>query len=230
MDSDSWGSWGSWGSWDWTGADEEFKAAIALNPSLAEARWTYSHLLTILKRPGEAIDQIGAALRLDPLNPELLAFYGQDLLMLRRYDEAITQFNAALRIAPEHILALAGLRDVYYQKQMYAQSFDVQLHTIGDPAVKAAVQQGYAEGGYVQASSRGCEVAAARSRATKSVLGGVVRYCINANRFDEALDWLERSYELHSPNMVYIGAMPLYDPIRGTPRFQALVRRLNLPG
>src|ERR1051326_976941 len=37
--------------WDWAGADAEFKAAVALNPNLAEARWTYSHLLTILKRP-----------------------------------------------------------------------------------------------------------------------------------------------------------------------------------
>jgi tetratricopeptide (TPR) repeat protein len=85
--------------WDWAGADAEFKAAVALNPNLAEARWTYSHLLTILKRPREAMEQIDAALRLDPLNPELLAFYGQDLLMLRRYDEAGASELHAIRTA-----------------------------------------------------------------------------------------------------------------------------------
>jgi TolB-like protein/predicted Ser/Thr protein kinase len=215
--------------WDWPGAEQEFKAALALNPNLAEAHSTYSHLLNILKRPNEAMTEVEHALKLDPLNPEILAFYAEDLFMIRRYDDAITQFKAALQIAPDHALALAGLRDVLNQKQMHAEEVDVQLRLLGDGAVKDALRRGYEEGGYLQAMNRGCEAAATRSRATSGVVGNVVRNCLNAKRFDEAIEWLERSYELRTPQIVYIGALPTFDSIRGDPRFQALLRRLRLP-
>lgn len=46
---------------------------------------------------------------------------------------------------------------------------------------------------------------------------------------DRALEWLERSFEAHDPNMPYIGIWPMFDPLHDHPRFQDLLRRMNLP-
>jgi hypothetical protein len=44
-----------------------------------------------------------------------------------------------------------------------------------------------------------------------------------------ALDWLEKAYAERDPNMTYISCMPFWDPLRAEPRFQALLRQMNLP-
>jgi hypothetical protein len=42
-----------------------------------------------------------------------------------------------------------------------------------------------------------------------------------------ALDWLERAYQARDPNMIYL-RLPIYDPLRSEPRFQALMQQLKL--
>jgi hypothetical protein len=42
------------------------------------------------------------------------------------------------------------------------------------------------------------------------------------------LDWLEKAYEDYDPSMLYLG-LPYYDPLRSYPRFQELLRKMNLP-
>jgi serine/threonine-protein kinase len=44
----------------------------------------------------------------------------------------------------------------------------------------------------------------------------------------QALDWLEAAYEEHSLLLALIKVWPQFDPLRGEPRFQAVVRRMNL--
>ena len=46
---------------------------------------------------------------------------------------------------------------------------------------------------------------------------------------DRALDALERAYQEHSNIVRFLKTHPLFDPIRGDPRFTALSRRVGLP-
>ena len=50
-----------------------------------------------------------------------------------------------------------------------------------------------------------------------------------AGENSRALDWLERSFEERSSQMPWVSVDPVYDPLREDPRFQDLVRRMNLP-
>ncbi len=44
-----------------------------------------------------------------------------------------------------------------------------------------------------------------------------------------ALDWVEKALKLRDPGLVYTKVDPLMDPLRGEPRFQAVVQKLNFP-
>jgi len=47
--------------------------------------------------------------------------------------------------------------------------------------------------------------------------------------FDQACAWLEKAYEEGSPGLVFLKVDPRMDPLRSDPRFQDLLRRMNLP-
>jgi hypothetical protein len=45
---------------------------------------------------------------------------------------------------------------------------------------------------------------------------------------DHAIDWLEKGYEQHSLYIEELKVEPLYDSIRGDPRFIGILRKMNL--
>ena len=46
---------------------------------------------------------------------------------------------------------------------------------------------------------------------------------------EEALDWLEKAYDAHDPNMPYLSVDPIFDDLRDQPRFQAILKKMGLP-
>jgi serine/threonine-protein kinase len=44
----------------------------------------------------------------------------------------------------------------------------------------------------------------------------------------KSLDWLERGCDLRESSMACLKVHPMYDPLRGEPRFQNLLHRLRL--
>ena len=85
-----------WYEWDWAGAETEFRRAIELDPNYADARVFYSRFLSAMRRPEEAIAEIGRALELDPFSYLFQYVHGLDLLDASRYDDAIAQFRKTL--------------------------------------------------------------------------------------------------------------------------------------
>jgi uncharacterized OB-fold protein len=58
----------------------------------------------------------------------------------------------------------------------------------------------------------------------------VVAY-IGLDRKDRAFSWVEKAYAQHSNAMTGLKVDPIYDPLRGDPRFQQLLHRVGLaPG
>jgi hypothetical protein len=45
---------------------------------------------------------------------------------------------------------------------------------------------------------------------------------------NRSLDWLEKGYELHDPNMPYISSLPFFSDLRSDPRYRALLKKMNL--
>jgi TPR repeat protein len=46
---------------------------------------------------------------------------------------------------------------------------------------------------------------------------------------DEALKWLDRSYEQKDPALLLLKSEMMFDNLEGDPRYKAFLRKMNLP-
>jgi len=56
----------------------------------------------------------------------------------------------------------------------------------------------------------------------------ITQLYLEAGDTANAMDWLEKAFDYGDPNLPYL-RLPIYDPLRTDPRFQALLRRMGLP-
>jgi TolB-like protein/Tfp pilus assembly protein PilF len=218
--------------WDWAGGEAEFRRAIELNPNFPDPRAYYSHLLNILKRPEEAAPQINRALELDPLNGLFQAMYAMDLMYARRYDDAIIFLRKTLETSPHDLVALSTLRSAYHMKQMYPEALEIWKTSYAernDREAEDALARGFEEAGYQGALQRVAEMLIARSRTTFVTPWQIGTLYTRAGKNKEALDWLEKAYQAHDPNSIYLSVDPIFDSLRNEPRYQELLRRIKLP-
>jgi Tetratricopeptide repeat len=227
--------------WDWAAVEVNFQRAIELDPNYAEGRAFYSGPLIRMGRPEEAMAQIQRAIQLDPLNPSIQALYCNSLARIRRYDEAIVQCRKALTTAPDSGPANTGLGVALDHLGRYSEVVDhlrMRATRTGDRELDDAIAAGLAEGGYRSAMHRAGDLLAVRAR--ENVGGqrddrrggnqmGIARFYLRSGDYEQALDWLERGYEARDPNLPSISTHPDVDPLRGHPRFQALLQRMKLP-
>jgi serine/threonine protein kinase/Tfp pilus assembly protein PilF len=223
----------TWTDWDWEGAETAFRRAIELKPNFAELRAYYSHYLLITRRPEEAIVQMERALELDPYNVLTQGLNGMVLEDTDRCEEALEIYLNILETVPNHPIALGGPVRAYYCLGMYEETYAAAVANWtarGRPDAVAALEAGYAEGGFTGAMS-GLAQWKVEQRASLGLLScfGATFNFAAAGETREALDCLELDFEQHSPNMPYIGVQQELKSLRHEPRFQDLLRRMNLP-
>jgi TolB-like protein/predicted Zn-dependent protease len=220
----------TWHEWDLPGAGQEWERAVELNPAYADGLAMYSHYLAIMGRTDEAMAEIDRALSIDPFNVTIHSFRAVDLLLARRFDDAIAQARKALSMDPRNPVASSALVVALVAQGMTSEALPLikdRFKDYGIPGFEAALDRGFAEAGFAGAMKRGAEALAATD--IVGLRGEVADFYVLAGDLDRAMEWLERAYEARNPNLPYIGAGPWYEPLRSDPRFQDLLRRMNLP-
>jgi serine/threonine-protein kinase len=220
-----------WTDWDWAGAEVEFRRAIEINPGFPDARAYYSFLLMILQRPREALPQAERALQLDPVNPLFQSYYAQHLFCVRRYDDAIAQARQAVQTQPNLPNAYYALWGGYRAKGMNKEAVaaaKASLAPYGDPGVAGAFDRGYAQAGYPAAMKLAAEELTRLSNKSFVLAKDIADLYVEAGEKTKALEWFEKGFEVHEPTLPFIGSTQ-YDSLRSEPRYQALLRKMNLP-
>jgi tetratricopeptide (TPR) repeat protein len=217
--------------WDWATAEKEYRRAIQLNPNYATGHHWYAECLALQGRFGEAFPEIESARQLDPLSLIIATDYGAILYFSRQYDRAIEQFRSVLDMEPNfpraHMLVWA-----YTQKASFADALaDADSWRQADNSslwswVMIAYVSGRS-GDQARANFAIEQLEQMGTHRTLDPLSFAVAY-IGIGNNDKALSWLEKAYAERSSSLTALKVDPIYDPLRGEPRFHELMRQVGL--
>jgi TolB-like protein/DNA-binding winged helix-turn-helix (wHTH) protein/Tfp pilus assembly protein PilF len=218
--------------WDWSNAEQEFKRAIALNPSYSRAHHDYGWFLVAQARFDEAIAEMTRARELDPMSPLANTDVGWVYLRARRYDEAIRQMQRTFELEPDFGAARACLERAYRMKGMYKEALDSarkEMTRAGATADElAALDKGDAAEGMRSVTrwrlKRRLEAAKSRNLSPYNIAG----FYAELDDRDAAFEWLERAFRERDSELVSLNVDPTFDSLRADARFADLLRRIGL--
>ena len=218
--------------WEWSGLEDVFNRAIAMNPTHAIAYHWYAEYLGAMKRFDEAIAMVKRALQLEPLSPIISLTLAGAYNQARRHDEAIEQLQKGLELDPNHSSLRNELAETYIQKGMYDEAIDEMQKAV---ALSGRSTERLAGLGH-------CYAAAGKKAPALEILDELSRlsqeryvspYCVamvyaSLDENDKAFAYLEEAYEERNPNLIELNTEPAFDGLRGDRRYGELVRRIGL--
>jgi adenylate cyclase len=224
-----------WYEFDMLGSISEFQRAIALNPNYATAhQWYGRDPLAALGRFDEAIAEGKRAIELDPLSPIINADLGYTMINARRYGEAIAQLRQTLEIDPTFYYAHYTLGMALQVKgdlpAAIAEYTTAQQLTDNNLRARVLLAAAKAQSGDKEVAMQMlAELEELARYGNVHAYWRTVLYLSLGNR-DEAIRWLEQGVADHEGlDIAWIKVDPLLDPLRGDPRFEALVQKVLAP-
>jgi len=219
--------------WDWRGAEAAFLRACELAPGHAPAHHRFALLLSALGRHEEAITHIRTAHELDPLSLIIGTAVGRVLHFQRRYDDAIAQCRRTLDMDAGFLPARFDLGMAFAQAGRFDDAigqFEAALRP-DDPrsVMRAVLGHMYGRAGRAADAEGVLHDLERRYRRGDAASYDLALPLIGMGRAGEGLDWLERACVARSGLLVYLAVEPMFDTLRGDPRFEALRARLVLP-
>ncbi|HEY5690604.1 MAG TPA: hypothetical protein VIS49_04025, partial [Cyclobacteriaceae bacterium] len=221
----------TWGNWNWEEAKKEFEITLNMNPNNAEARAHYAHYLNILNRSNDAESQMNKALELETDNWLVQALYGMYLNHARAYPKALSRLNKLLENDPSNTIALAALWTIYHNMGQYDKALETAKVLYSERREYRAVEMlitGNQEGGYKVAMERVAEAFIEKMDTTYFAHWQIATLYTRAGNQNKALEWLQKAYEAHDPNMPYISCDPIFDKIVDHPGFQIILSKMEL--
>ena len=223
-------------SWDFRGAEEEFRRALQLNPSYANAHHWYSHCLVALGRMDESLTETNRALIFDPLDLSIQTHLGWHHYYAREYDQVIAPIRKALevdasprsRVAPHAILGA-----MYEQKRMYDEAIanfrDAVGQSGGIPVYIAQLAHAQAASGNRTEALRLLEELKRLPKHKYVPPEEIAAVYVALGQKETAFEWLEQAYQIRSASLINLKVDPRFDALRSDPRFSDLARRIGLP-
>jgi len=222
-----------WVEWNWEKSEKAFLKALAINPNDALTRMFYAQLLLILHRSDEALAQRELAMSLDPLGPMMQLMNFGTLVQAGDYETSLSLGEELAAADPENLninimIEISAYRLKEYDKVIravkYALPFPMEEETYNE------IERIYRESGIVAAYE---EILEHLEKFAEShpicFMDMAFRYLV-ANQPDKAMDWIEKGFEMHDPQMTYITTPAQYfDRLFGNPRFIAICEKMNLP-
>jgi len=219
---------------DFEGSTREFERAIALNPNYATAHhWYGSGPPLSLGEFDRAIAELKRAQQLDPLSLIINADLGSGFVTARRYDDAIAQLRKTIEMDPHFYYAHWNLGEALELKGQLREAFAEYKKAAelnDDPLVLSLVAQAEAKLG--QRDDARKILKQLEQLATRRYVGNYAFALVHIalGEKEKAIEDLEHAYrDRVGPDIALLKVDPMLDPLRGDPRFEALVAKIFAP-
>jgi eukaryotic-like serine/threonine-protein kinase len=229
------GAWQLNCAWNWQEAEREFRRALELNSGSAAVHQYYGRALSrFTRRFDEAFSELKRARELDPLSPTIRAYLGQGYLFARQYDTAGQQLQEALELNPEHALLLHNLGELSLAQGRWNDAVTNLERSLQRPGDKSSHYLAMLGAAYARAG-RHNEARTILEELNRRASDGLVSdfdmaaFHVALGDGDRSLTLLERGYARRDYWLPEMAAWPWFDSLRTNSRYQALLRKMNLP-
>jgi serine/threonine-protein kinase len=216
----------------WRTAETEYREALRLDPNYSTAHQWYANLLIGLGRRDEAQSHILRARELDPLSLIIQVNVANIFLLSRDYDRARQECRKAIEMDENFVTArwiLGRAEQLLGRYDAAVAEFEHGLKLEPDNTVlRAALVRAHAAAG---ATARARQMLAELERtSTRRYVSALDLASVHAalNEHDQAFSLLERAVRERANRIVFLNVDPAYDALRGDPRFDRLLRTVNL--
>jgi TolB-like protein/Tfp pilus assembly protein PilF len=219
---------------DYPQAIREFQRAIELNPNYATAhQWYGSSGLAALGQFDDAVAEVKRAIALDPLSLVINTDLGNTYYRARRYDDAVDQMRKTLEMDPGFYYAHWNLGSALAAKgalKPAIEEYEKARALNDDPSMLGLLANAYAKSGNkAEALKIRDQLELISKQRYVSGYSFALAYLGLGNK-EEAFRWLEKAYDDRAGDALrFVKVEPLLDPLRGDPRFEALVAKIFPP-
>jgi len=221
-----------WFDFDWAAGEREYLQALALYPYSGEVHHQYAHLLAATGRTREAATHMRRATDLEPISVLANSCAGQILYLSRAYDEAIEQLKKAVEMDPGYLAPYTWLAMSYAQQGKYAEAEEAVRGFTGHPksgkSMRAALGYVLAVSGRRSEARQILEELTALSRTEPVAPYHIARIYTGLRENDLALEWLGKCLDKPDASLALVKPDPVWDGLRGDPRFSEVVRKAGL--
>ncbi len=219
--------------YSWTEVRREMKLAMELDPYSPVIRMRYA-VSDLLPRGllDEAAYQVEAGLELDPRSWQLRGWLSTFKWLARDPEAALKEARAAESIVPANYMPQFFLANAFRLGGDLDQAVTHQLLAVkfsGD-APQMLGWLGLSLGRAGRKDEARALLGRIEAAASKAYVPPTCFAWVHAGleEYDRTMDWIERAIEDRDSFIIPIKSYPCLDPLRGDPRFQALVRMMNL--
>jgi TolB-like protein len=215
---------------DWAGAEQEFKLALQLNPGAADIHDHYGWLCGAQERWDEALALGKRAQELDPLVHRVDV--ATTLLRAGRYQEALEAALRCVEFEADFARGRSTLGWAYLKSGMPDQGLaELEQATALAPYASlflAQLGQAYAMTGRTAEAREVLRQLEQLSQERYVSPYHLAYVYTGLGETDRAMDFLERAFEERAGYVFGIKGSFLFTTLHSHPRFQALLRKMNL--
>jgi adenylate cyclase len=220
--------------WKFLSAEENFRKALLLNPSLAEAHTWYAQFLRAMGRYEEARKEIEQALALDPLSLDTYAQAMALYISVNEFTAAQEMYDKTQVINPEGLYPKFHLGRFAFVTGKYDSAlviFQEYCNKKGiDPLKYAYVGITYAFSGNRMKAIQVID-ALKFDNMVPMRNSSIAEIYAALGENNLAFEWLEKAYQNHEYNgdMVFLKSDPEWKKIRSDRRYKGMLKKIGLP-
>jgi tetratricopeptide (TPR) repeat protein len=217
--------------WQWSDAEAEYKRALQVKPNDAAAHRGFALWLLCRGQTEEALAWAQRARELDPLGDAGLDV-GWILFQARRYDDAVREMRSVIAVHPNSATAHWYLGFALIGKGQAEEAIAELERTASmanrSPGSLELLATAYAHVGRRAEALRLISELKRRRKISYVPAGALINPYLALRDYNEAFSWFEQAYT-EQPNILqFVKVHPFFDPVRGDPRFEDLVRGVGL--